>query len=171
MQGLINDTNVPLSAFYNLANPLNPIWDPGSTTARRTLRVRQAWQSTANDDSWGAQSELTWNLGLLKVTWLAAYRELRRNEAQQSLDLGLPTFLFPNAQAQQFWGHYWQHSQEIRFATTGDGPVNGQFGAYYFREESGVLDLLPNAFVPGNPLTGGVIPYYGFHQDPTSNEA
>ena len=79
---------------------------------------------------------------------------------------------FPTAQRGVFEGHYWQNSQELRFAYDNGGAFTGQVGGYYFKEKTGIGAFIidpPMAIFPaGTPA--GVI-RYGFPQDPTISES
>lgn len=163
-KGLINDTLVRQANFFDLSDPLNPVFEAPGSVQRRLLPFTQAWQSTANNSTWGLHSELQWRFGPLAATYVASFRDFKRSELQQNFDLGA-AFGAPSAFKGLFFGDYRQNSQELRFATTAAGLLKGQFGFYYFRERSGIGSYYKDLPFFGLPS------YYGFPQDPTINES
>lgn len=140
--------------FFNVTNPREPVRLPASSKELRTLGYLTAQQGDMDNETWGVSGELNWDLGPIAMTYLGSYREFTRDEAYTQL-LATPV-------PATFEGTYRQNSQELRFATTGDGPLKLQAGAYYFREKSGISFFLRDA-LPG-------VPFYGFPQDPVINK-
>ena len=158
MQGSSASSGLRLSDIYDLSDPRYPVRRPGvNSNQLRTRSYVLGGSTRARDNTWGASAEFDWNLGAAALTYLGAYRQLNRDE-------GFPgNFGFGGVNG-LFFGHYWQHSQELRVATSGDGALQAQAGAYYFKEKSKVAywlkDLVPGYFAP----------YFGFPQDPTIAE-
>ena len=170
LQGTPSGGNVRAANFYDpadLAVPsaaagigLDPFYQTGNgdSESRRTLNYTQLGQASLNNNTWGVSAELNWDLGPLALTYLGSYREFE-NEQEGNLPVaaGAPVV---NSLA---FGDYWQNSQELRFATTSDGPFKGQFGVYWFKEESAIAFYILD-FIPG-------VPFFGFPQDPTISES
>ncbi|MES2057319.1 MAG: TonB-dependent receptor [Pseudomonadota bacterium] len=114
-------------------------------------------QSTRNH-TWGVSGEFNWDFGPVMLTYLGSYREFKRDEFADTVVGGVAGGA-PTPRNTRFTGLYTQQSHEVRFATTGTGPLKVQFGGMYFREQSGIALFLKD-FVPG-------VPYFGFPQDPT----
>lgn len=154
--GTPSGAGVRATNFYDLTDPLNPVYLGGGDSKReRILNYTLADASDMNNKTWGVSAELNWNLGPLALTYLGSYRKFDRDET------GNVNLNGPNSFASLFTGNYSQSSQELRFATTADGPFKAQFGAYYFKERSGIGFYLFN-------LVG---PVFGFPQDPTIAES
>jgi len=146
----------------------SPVYKDIGSTAQRTRDYNEGSESFYDNDTWGITGELNWALGPVTMTYLGSYREFNRHE-QGPQDLSP---FFPTAQRGVFEGHYWQNSQELRFAYDDGGAFTGQVGGYYFKEKSGIGAFIinpPMAIFPvGTPA--GVI-RYGFPQDPTISES
>ncbi len=140
---------------------LDPIYQSGDddSKSRRTTNYTQVDPSDLSNNTWGASAEINWNLGPLTLTYLGSYREFERNE-----ESNIPTVTGGPAVDTLFVGQYEQNSQELRFATTSEGSLKGQFGIYWFREESDIgfylLDFAPVG-----------VPVFGFPQNPTISES
>jgi len=169
-------TNSKAGNFYSTTNDAlgNPLWigDSTSTSAKMffpgTLAKvdstpfkgggdKSTTNPSVNDTTWGIDGELNWDFGPVKMTYLGSYRTYTAHENQ---NIFLPAFGIPFAFPAYFDGDYKQVSQELRFATTGDGPFKMQAGAYYFREKSAIGFFLMNTPFAARPL-------YGFPQIPT----
>lgn len=146
--------NVRGIRFFNVSNPRDPVRLPTTSDDLRTLGYLTTQQGRMDNDTWGISGELNWDLGPVAMTYLGSYREFTRDEVLTTL-LGSPV---PST----FKGTYRQNSQELRFATTGSGPLKLQAGGYFFRETSAIDFFLRNA-IPG-------VPFYGFPQDPVLNK-
>lgn len=127
---------VPYTNFYRqptTANPLynlqNPIYyDGGATAQLSTNGFRQYWQGGTSAHTWGVSPQLDWDLGPLKMTYLGAYRAQDEHyvyEVPLTASYAMPNIYISSDEA---------NSQELRFATQGLGPLQAQFGLYYFRE-------------------------------------
>jgi iron complex outermembrane receptor protein len=119
-------TSVLQTNFFNLSNPTQPVYFDSSSRAQRTLTYDQAIAQTQNNHTWGVSGELNWDLGPLALTYLGSHRETALNEAFN--------FFFFFANGVHEVDNHSQDSHELRFATTGSGPLKAQFGLYYFRE-------------------------------------
>ncbi len=107
-----------------------------------------------NNNIWGVEGEVNWDMGPATMTYIGSYREYHAAE-NLGIDVGAP-ITFNGT----FDGDYKQQSHEVRFALNSDGPLKAQAGLYYFREESGIALILINTpFVP--------FPIFGFPQKPT----
>jgi len=155
-----NPTNaVPNANFFsNLVSGGRPTFarptyiDPANDSAL-TLSIPQAQQSFRDNTEKGVMGELNWNFGPATFTYLGSYRESDRTEFSN-----IANGFF----GADFYGHYWQTSQEARFAFGGDGPLQAQVGAYYFKERSGIAFFINNLLAPNSR--------FGFPQDPTIAE-
>ncbi len=174
-------TNVNGNKFYSATATDafgNPVWIGGNTSAAAKLVLPGTMAavnslpfggnsttggdlSTTNpsvkDTTYGIDGELNWDMGAVKMTYIGSYRTYKAHENQQVF---LPAFGIPFAFPAFFDGDYKQVSQELRFATTGDGPFKLQVGGYYFREKSAIGFYLMNTPFAARPL-------YGFPQTPT----
>jgi iron complex outermembrane receptor protein len=112
--------------------------------------------SDSEMDVWGITAELNWDFGPIALTYLGSYHDMS-NESSGGYNSAEPATLVTGI------GDYWQTQQEVRLATTGEGPFKGQMGVYYFKEESGITNYFHNFY--------GVWDKYGFIQDPTINES
>ena len=122
--------------------------DPTSREGR-TLDIPQSQQAYRDNDGFGLMGELNWNFGPATFTYLSSYREMDREEFL-NIRNGLVSA--------DFFGDYWQTSQEARLAF-GEGPLQAQVGAYYFKEKSGIAFFINNLLGPNTR--------FGFPQDPT----
>jgi len=127
---------VPVTNFFHSPATANPIYnyentvyyDGGTSEQLKTNGFRQYWQGGTSAHTWGISPQLDWNFGPLKMTYLSAYRdqdEYYRYEVPLT-----PTYAMPNI----YISSDEENSQELRFATQGTGPLQAQFGLYYFRE-------------------------------------
>jgi iron complex outermembrane recepter protein len=140
-----------------LQDPIRVTGD-GDSDSRRRTNYTQLTATDQRNNTWGASAELSWDLGPLALTYIGSYREFDREEdSNVGLIDGAP------AVDTLFLGQYSQNSQELRFATTSQGPFQSQFGVYWFKERSDIafyyLDL------------AGAAPVFGFPQDPTISES
>jgi iron complex outermembrane recepter protein len=155
-----NPTNtVPTNHFYSnivtgarstfeRPNYLNPNYD-----AARLVSIAQGQQAFRDDTEKGIMGELNVDLGMATFTYLGSYRESNRKEFSNFADGPVTA---------DFYGKYWQTSQEVRLAFGGDGPLQAQIGGYYFKERSGIAFFLNNLLGPNTR--------FGFPQDPTIAE-
>ena len=127
---------VPVTNFYHSPTTANPIYnyentvyyDGGTSAQLKTNGFRQYWQGGTSAHTWGISPQLDWNLGPLKMTYLGAYRH---QDEHYRYEVPLtPTYAMPNI----YISSDEENSQELRFATRGAGPLQAQFGLYYFRE-------------------------------------
>jgi iron complex outermembrane recepter protein len=117
----------------------------------------QAQQAFRDNTELGVMGELTYDFGPATLTYLGSYRESDRTEFSN---------LAGGAFTADFTGKYWQTSHEVRLALGGDGPLQAQVGAYYFKEKSGIAFFINNLTAFGFPLNSR----FGFPQDPTIAE-
>jgi iron complex outermembrane recepter protein len=128
--------SVPVTNFYRspaTANPVynaqNPIYfDGGATEQLSTNAFKQYWQFGTSAQTWGVSPQLDWVLGPLQMTYLSSFREQHEHYIYGAPLT--PTYAMPNI----YVSSDQTNSQELRFATTGAGPLQAQFGLYYFRE-------------------------------------
>jgi iron complex outermembrane receptor protein len=111
--------------------------------------------SDSEMDVLGISAELNWNFGPVAFTYLGSYHDIS-SDSVGGYNSTEPAALVTGT------GDYWQSQQEIRLATTGDGPFNGQMGVYYFKEESGIAMYF---------IDWMGFDKFGFPQDPTINES
>jgi iron complex outermembrane recepter protein len=155
-----NPTNsVSTGLFYgNIISGARPTFEVPTylspdSEAGRVVSLPQAQQAFRDSEEKGVMGELNWNLGPVTLTYLGSYRESHRTEFSNFVG-GLVSA--------DFTGKYWQTSHELRLAYGGDGPLQAQVGAYYFKERSGIAFFLNNLLGPNTR--------FGFPQDPTIAE-
>jgi iron complex outermembrane recepter protein len=111
-----------------------------------------------DNHTYSLEGEINWDAGPVTATYIGSYRRYVAHE-NQLIDVGAPVGF-----AATFDGSYRAQSHELRFATSGDGPLKAQAGAYYFREKSGIgFHLLNTPFA--------ATPVFGFPQDPTISKS
>jgi iron complex outermembrane recepter protein len=155
-----NTTNtVPTGNFYNNivsgARPTfeRPNYRDPSNRAGRLVSQAQAQQAFRDNTEKGVMGEINYDFGPATLTYLGSYRESDRTEFSNFFDGGVSA---------DFIGQFWQTSQELRLALSGDGPLQAQIGGYYFKEKSGIAFFLNNLLGPNTR--------FGFPQDPTIAE-
>jgi iron complex outermembrane receptor protein len=156
---------VRLSNFYtNTSAGQTPLYIGNSVSSADLRRLNDPINFDLDRDNktWGVQGELNYDFGPIGLAYLGSYRELTRNEDT--------AYLRNNGQVirSRFDGTYRQNSQELRFFTTGTGPLKAQAGLYYFREKSSLVQSLVG-FISPTPGTVGYI--YQFNQNPTISES
>jgi iron complex outermembrane recepter protein len=119
-------TSVPVSNFYRGAG--NAYFDAGTTAQLSTNAFRQYWQFGTSAQTWGVSPQLDWVFGPLQMTYLSSFRQQHEHYIY-GVPL-TPTYAMPNI----YVSSDQTNSQELRFTTTGTGPLQAQFGMYYFRE-------------------------------------
>ncbi|NLR70579.1 TonB-dependent receptor [Novosphingobium sp. ERN07] len=150
---------VPVSNFYtNVVSGARttferPTYVEPDTTAGRTLSARQGQYAFRDNTDRGVMGELNYTMGNVTLTYLGSYRESDRKEFSN---------LGATATTADFYGSYWQTSQEVRLAYGGDGPLQVQVGGYYFKEKSGIAFFINNLLGPNTR--------FGFPQKPTIAE-
>ncbi|MDT0509962.1 TonB-dependent receptor [Novosphingobium sp. MMS21-SN21R] len=130
-----------------------PTYSEPSSTLGRTLSTAQGQYTFRDSTERGVMGELNYTMGNVTLTYVGSYRESDRTEFS---NLGATPI-----QA-DFYGSYWQTSHELRLAYGGDGPLQAQVGAYYFKEKSGIAFFINNLLGPNTR--------FGFPQDPTIAE-
>jgi iron complex outermembrane recepter protein len=155
-----NPTNSVLTSnFYDSivtgARPTfaRPNYRDPSNRAARLLPLAQGQQAFRDNTEKGVMGEINYDFGAATFTYLGSYRESDRTEFSNFA--GGPV-------TADFVGRYWQTSQEVRLALSGDGPLQAQIGGYYFKERSGIAFFLNNLLGPNTR--------FGFPQDPTIAE-
>ena len=88
------------------------------------------FDSTNNIENWGVSGQIDYNVGLLKLTSITAYRRTRAITNQDS-DFTSADLLGRNYQDVK----YDTFTQELRASTDWDGPVNALLGVFYFNEK------------------------------------
>jgi iron complex outermembrane receptor protein len=127
---------VPVTNFYrspNTADPVyniqNPVYfDAGTSKQLRTNSFRQYSQYGTSAQTWGISPQLDWDFGPLQMTYLSSFREQHEHYVYGAPLT--PTYAMPNV----YVSSDQTNSQELRFATSGTGRFQAQFGLYYFRE-------------------------------------
>ncbi len=155
-----NPTNtVSTSNFYSrIISGARPTFErpnsvnPGNR-AGRLVSLAQGQQAFRDNTEKGVMGELNYDMGFAALTYVGSYRESDRTEFSNFA--GGPV-------TADFVGQYWQTSHELRLAFGGDGPLQAQVGAYYFKEKSGIAFFLNNLLGPNTR--------FGFPQDPTIAE-
>ncbi|GAB7555412.1 TonB-dependent receptor [Novosphingobium sp. 11B] len=163
IRGVTYDT-LPLRSFYAATTTgVDPVYVGGNGKRYRYVNAPINFDNFRRNKTWGVSAELTQELGPVTATYIGSYRKLQRDELEARIS--------PDGRdvyKQGFEGGYWQNSQELRFATNGNGPLKLQAGAYYFKEKSHT-DLrvlqVPNPGPTGDGRTAG------FLSDPTISES
>jgi iron complex outermembrane recepter protein len=155
-----NPSNVvQTSNFYNNivsgARPTfeGPNYRNPTNRAGRLVSIAQGQQAFRDNTEKGVMGELNYDMGFASLTYLGSYRESDRTEFSNFGGGGITA---------DFIGQYWQTSHELRLAFGGEGPLQAQVGAYYFKEKSGIAFFLNNLLGPNTR--------FGFPQDPTVAE-
>jgi iron complex outermembrane recepter protein len=155
-----NPTNTVLTSnFYdNIPSGARPTFDrpnyrDPSYRAGRLVPLAQGQQAFRDNVEKGVMGEVNYDFGPAIFTYLGSYRKSDRTE--------FSNFASGPVTA-DFVGKYWQTSQEVRLALSGDGPLQAQVGGYYFKEKSGIAFFLNNLLGPNTR--------FGFPQDPTIAE-
>lgn len=151
-------------------DPLN-IASTRSNDELRTLGFNEASASSRDNDTWGVQADLTYDLtDDITFNYLGGYREFTRDESSSaafgSVFVPGPGVVFNLVVPLTFTGKYRQNSQEVRLAYS-RGKLKAQVGAYYFRETSGIELLIFG--LQGQPGQRGFV--FGFPQDPTISKS
>lgn len=157
-KGVLDGTVPPSNFFSNIVTGQVGTFTPPTYLDRssgdyRLLSIAAGQQSRRNNDDRGIMGEISYDFGPVALTYLGSYRKFDRDEVINYAN-GLVQAAFP--------GHYWQTSQELRLALTGDGPLKAQVGGYYFKEKSNILLSIYNLVGPNTAL--------GFFRDPTIAE-
>lgn len=86
--------------------------------------------STNKIENWGISGQLDYNLGILKLTSITAYRRTNAvtNQDSDFTSADLLSRNFQDLRINTF-------TQELRLATDWDGPVNALLGGFYFNEK------------------------------------
>ncbi|MBC7505818.1 MAG: TonB-dependent receptor [Sandarakinorhabdus sp.] len=118
-----------------------------ASASNRTVALNTAPSAQKNRD-WGASLQANYDLGNAQLTSITAYRDWNFSDGGD-VDFtvsNIVPFAGTNNQARQF-------SQELRIASTGDGPLNYIAGLYYFDQtldaDSRFEQRLAPLFVPG----------------------
>lgn len=156
---------VRLANFYtNTGSGQTPLYvgTGVSSDDLRRLNDNITFDIKRDTQTWGIQSDFTYDFGGIGMAYLGSYRQMDRKETfpyLRNTGTVIPA---------DFFGNYWQNSQELRFYTTNNGPIKAQVGLYYFKERSGVNLSLFGLLSP-TPNTVGYV--YQFNQVPTLAES
>lgn len=98
------------------------------------------------DDSWGIMADFGYDLGGIKVNYLGSHRgEVQDENGASVFGYSFAPGVFPPfASPNHVGASQWQTTQELRFSSTGTGPLNAQGGFYYF-EETNYIDTVYHA--------------------------
>lgn len=121
---------VVIGNFFSNPTSTTPVFLGASSANERTVNYPIAYAPHQNNKIYGITGELTYDLGPVGVTYLGSYRVF-------DVDT-LGTYV--NANSNRYapvWtsGKNTANSQELRLATSGDGPLKAVVGLYYFREK------------------------------------
>jgi iron complex outermembrane receptor protein len=156
---------VRLANFYtNTGSGQTPIYVANGVPAADLRRLNDPidFSLARNNKTWGLESDLNYDFGGVGIAYIGSYRELERHEDTSYLRSNNTDI------RSRFDGRYWQNSQELRFYTTGSGPIKAQAGLYYFKEKSNLNQYL-FGFLSPTPNTVGYV--YRFNQGPTLSES
>jgi iron complex outermembrane receptor protein len=157
-----NDVIVPDTNFYHGIETGNPVPYDAGTAARLTNAFvppnMAPEQGHSRRASTGLGAEFSWDLGPATLNYLGAHRGFDHDFLVNYYYRIVPGFAL--GVRQDFEGRYEQDSHELRLATKGNGPVSGQAGVYWFREEMAQLATFRDLELIGLP------PYYVFPSNP-----
>ncbi|MEE4454718.1 TonB-dependent receptor [Novosphingobium resinovorum] len=157
-QGGVGPQAVSIGNFYSDFTTVDPVYLSPSQSEARTVTYPVASTPYQNNKIYGISGELTWDFGPVNLTYLGSYRVFDRDT--------LGTYV--NANTSRFADVYTtgktkSNSQELRMATSGDGPLEAVVGLYYFRERSTNVNTILHDYA-GFAL-------YGFLQSPVIGES
>jgi len=136
--GGANFYSLPLSNFYaapsGVGAPPLYLGTNNSTSQLLTINSTIPWAQYRHNSGWGISADLKQELGAINLYYIGAYRVLDRDEQLANL-LGSGV----NGARQQTQEHDWQQSHELRLALANVDRLQLQIGAYYFREQSHVI--------------------------------
>jgi len=157
-QGGAGPQAVSIGNFYSAFTTSKPLYRSPSSADARTVTYPVASAPYQDNKIYGISSELTWDFGPVNLTYLGSYRVFDRDT--------LGTYVNANSgrYADQYTsGKTRSNSQELRLATSGDGPLEAVAGLYYFRERSTNVNTILHNYA-GFAL-------YGFLQSPVIGES
>ncbi|WP_343033256.1 TonB-dependent receptor [Altericroceibacterium indicum] len=158
--------SVPVSNLYSDYSDagVNPTYDPiGDNSAVRTSNIPYSDNLNRDNESWGVMADFSYDFGPLQLNYLGSHREFdRREELFTGRDDASAAYR-SNANAQ-----FKQDSHELRFSTTGSGPLSLQFGGYYFKE-SGFMKYYIYGLLSPDEGTPGYV--FGFPQRDVQSES
>ncbi|KQQ91859.1 hypothetical protein ASF77_07980 [Massilia sp. Leaf139] len=157
-----NDVIVPDTNFYRGIETGTPAPFDAGTSARLTNGFIAPngvpEQGHSRRASTGLGLDLAWDLGPATLHYLGSRRRFDHDFLVNYYYRIMPGFAL--GVRQDFDGAYTQDSHELRLATKGSGPVSGQAGVYWFREEMEQLAVFRDL----EPI--GLPPYYVFPLNP-----
>ncbi|WP_227496583.1 TonB-dependent receptor [Massilia litorea] len=162
-----NDVIVPDTNFYQGIETGNPVPYDAGTVARLTNAFvppnTVPEQGHSRRASTGLGAEFSWDLGPATLHYLGAHRRFDHDFLVNYYYRIVPGFAL--GVRQDFDGSFEQDSHELRVATNGNGPVSGQAGIYWFREEMAQLATFRDLELIGLP------PYYVFPSNPVTSSS
>lgn len=137
-QGGVGPQPVTMANFFTGATTTSPIYINPTSKEARTVTYASADGAYQDIKSYGVSAELTWDFGPVNLTYLGSYREFDRDS------LGTYVNYNRGRYADMYTSSLFKaNSQELRLATSGDGPLTAVAGLYYFREKgTGVNTVL-----------------------------
>lgn len=129
-QGGAGVQSVVIGNFFSNPTTTTPVFLGASSAEARTVDYPIAYAPHQNNKIYGVTGELTYDFGPVGVTYLGSYRVFDQS--------ALGTYVNANSgRYAPVWtsGKNYANSQELRLATSGDGPLKAVVGLYYFREK------------------------------------
>jgi iron complex outermembrane receptor protein len=154
------DLSIRLSADYYHAGGVGPaqqlfsvLNSDGSVTrfdmsgkAGRTDRLDT--QGSLDDTFGGGSVDINYDLGMVKLTSVTAYRINNRNTVAD----GDGTDTYSPSEVSTFWSRFNQFSQELRAASNYDSPLQWVAGLFYYQEHNNVYLNITNDIANGTGL-------------------
>ncbi|WP_236711296.1 TonB-dependent receptor [Novosphingobium barchaimii] len=157
-QGGAGPQGVRLANFYSGFATTRPLYLAPSSAEARTVDYAIVSDPYQDNKIYGVTGELNWDFGPVNLTYLGSYRVFDRDSRSTYISANSGRF------AEQYVsGKSAANSQELRLATSGDGPLEAVAGLYYFREHATHMNTVLHDYV-GYAL-------YAFLQNPVNSES
>jgi iron complex outermembrane receptor protein len=157
-QGGAGPQSVTVGNFFTGGTGFTPLYINPNSAEARTVNYPIKSEPDQDNKIYGVTGELTWDFGPVNLTYLGAYRVFDRYNLSTYVNYN------SNRYADVYnTGKSASNSQELRLATSGDGPFKAVVGLYYFREKATHVDTVLNDYA-GFPL-------YAFLQSPVIGES
>jgi iron complex outermembrane receptor protein len=139
---------------WNYGN-FKPVLDPGMIYGRDT--TAQGTAGSAQAESWGTTARVDWNAPLGTLTSISGFRHVRARDSSATGADPFSSDEFTSASLDR------QFTQELRFASKGDGRLNWVTGLYYLHSSKSrpidiLVTILPGSFFESVGLSPGQIP-------------
>lgn len=157
-QGGAGTQAVTMANFYGAATTTSPVYLHPSSSEARTVNYPVVSDPYQDNKIYGVTAEAKWDFGPVNLTYLGSYRIFDQDQRSTYVNYNA------NRYAEQYqYTKNKSNSQELRLATSGDGPLTAVAGLYYFKEKSDYADTVLHGYA-GFPL-------YTFQQGPVEAES